>query len=180
MNNGDWATANGYSFTTRSPDQLGAKLVDARRSCPQDPTEVRICHIPHWIAPLGMIPGVKGLKTELEAHFLGNLEILEQAGVPVVRAGQPQNAAPGSAKKPCGRLSERRCVKPLVNGFNQPGFSHQISPVRTEGVIQSSDVRRRDSHGESFLEGGDRIYLPTADHHISRLVRAAQEFLRSE
>src|SRR5262245_42633282 len=170
----------------RLKDYLGPKLIDARVSgsgyTPKDTfTSVRIngCirYIAVWGTPLGVVEGVERLEAELEAHFLRNGEVLEQPRVPVVNAWSPQNAAARSAQESSERLRKRRDVKPLVNGFRQSRLPHEISPVRAEGVIQSVEIGRGDSHGESTLESGDGVDLPAADHEIDRFRQIAAEFL---
>src|SRR5262249_60491035 len=49
--------------------------------------------------------------------------------------------------------------------------------VRPEGIIQSAEIGRSDSHGESTLESGDGVDLPAADHEIDRFRQNAAEFL---
>src|SRR5262249_34389426 len=172
--------------TAELPNCRTAELIDARVSgagyTPKDTfTSDRINgwirYIAIWGAPLGVVEGIERLEAELEAHFLRNGEVLEQSRVPVVNARSPQNAAARSAQESLFRLLERRDVKPLVKGFSQSRLSHEISPVRAERVIQSAQIGRGDSHGESTLESGDGVDLPAADHEIDRFRQIAAEFL---
>src|SRR6266545_1032872 len=154
--------SQGRRQTEASPKHLQPELVDASRTGARNLPVLWGSHVTDRDSPLGVVPGIERLESELKARLLGNPEVLEHSRVPVVNAGRPQNAAAGSAQEARRGLPEGVRVEPLGKGGLETGrvrITDKIGPVCAKGVVEASDVGGRDGHGESALERDDAVHL---------------------
>src|SRR2546425_409603 len=143
--------------TKASPKKFQPDLVDTGRPRSNDLAESRIRHVTDRNVPLGVVPRIERLESELEAHLLANSEVLEQPCVPVVKARCIQNAAAGVAEEPRCRLLKSLSVEPLGNSWADARvcIPNEIGPVCAKGVVEAPDIGAGDGHGESRLERYD-------------------------